>query len=183
MDIQWYTLEELQILQHCRFPSGTTMWLSLTWAVVTWRSCLLEALLFIFANNDWQIQHFNFHREIKDSLKGIWSPWWIERLPGFLNLLTTRNFHQVTELQLNESACKRPLVQTSHKSSWYEGIQGCGIQCENPIFDKEEHTRIHRFVGAFGSLSFVCSLFTVVGLLACCLTIREMDSQSFLQLQ
>lgn len=69
---------------------------------------------------------------------------------------------KVKELQLNESACKRPLVETSHKSSWYEGIQGCGIQCENPIFDKEEHTRIHRFVGAFGSLSFVCSLFTVV---------------------
>lgn len=70
--------------------------------------------------------------------------------------------YQVTELQLNESACKRPLVATKHESSWYEGIEGCGIQCENPIFTTEEHTRIHRFVGAFGSLSFTCSLFTMV---------------------
>ncbi|XP_058943926.2 protein smoothened [Pocillopora verrucosa] len=68
----------------------------------------------------------------------------------------------VTELQLNESACKRPLVATKHESSWYEGIEGCGIQCENPIFTTEEHTRIHRFVGAFGSLSFTCSLFTMI---------------------
>ena len=73
---------------------------------------------------------------------------------------------QITTLQLNESACKRPLVETEHQSSWYEGIEGCGIQCENPIFTTEEHTRIHRFVGAFGSLSFICSLFTMVGYLA-----------------
>lgn len=74
-------------------------------------------------------------------------------------------FLQITTLELNESACQRPLVETEHKSSWYEGIEGCGIQCENPIFDTEEHTRIHRFVGAFGSLSFICSLFTMVKLL------------------
>lgn len=71
-------------------------------------------------------------------------------------------YSQITTLQLNESACKRPLVETDHPSSWYEGIEGCGIQCENPIFTSEEHTRIHRFVGAFGSLSFTCSLFTMV---------------------
>lgn len=68
----------------------------------------------------------------------------------------------ISKLHLNESACKRPLVETNHTSSWYEGIEGCGIQCENPIFTSEEHTRIHRFVGAFGSLSFTCSLFTMI---------------------
>ena len=71
-------------------------------------------------------------------------------------------YFQVKKLELNESACKRPLVETEHNSSWYEGIEGCGIQCENPIFTTVEHTRIHRFVGAFGSLSFICSLFTMV---------------------
>ena len=77
-------------------------------------------------------------------------------------ILPCELYCQITTLQLNESACKRPLVETDHQSSWYEGIEGCGIQCENPIFTSEEHTRIHRFVGAFGSLSFTCSLFTMV---------------------
>lgn len=86
-----------------------------------------------------------------------------EKWPDFLQCTNFQYGNgKVKKLQLNESACKLPLVETAHKSSWYEGIQGCGIQCENPIFDKEEHTRIHRFVGAFGSLSFICSLFTVV---------------------
>ncbi|EDO40119.1 predicted protein [Nematostella vectensis] len=66
------------------------------------------------------------------------------------------------KLHLNESACKAPLVETAYKPSWYEGIEGCGIQCMNPIFSEEEHTRIHRFVAAFGTLTTVCTLFTVV---------------------
>lgn len=81
---------------------------------------------------------------------------------------------QLADLQLNESACTPPLVETNHSSSWYEGIIGCGIQCENPIFDKEEHTRIHRFVGAFGSLSFICSLFTMVSV-----SIAELNNQNY----
>lgn len=94
--------------------------------------------------------------------------WWLQEYDHELCSL------QITTLQLNESACKRPLVETDHQSSWYEGIEGCGIQCENPIFTSEEHTRIHRFVGAFGSLSFTCSLFTMV-----LLSILSLVSNSF----
>ena len=53
-------------------------------------------------------------------------------------------------------------METAHKASWLEGTPGCGIQCRNPIFSKEEHTRIHRFVGGFGALTTLCTLFTIV---------------------
>ena len=53
-------------------------------------------------------------------------------------------------------------MYTEDEKSWYEGIHGCGIQCNNPIFTEEEHDRIHRFIGAFGSLSVLCTAFTVV---------------------
>ena len=63
---------------------------------------------------------------------------------------------------MNKTNCPVPLVNTEDEESWYEGIHGCGIQCENPIFTSEEHGRIRRFIGAFGTLSILCTAFTVV---------------------
>lgn len=79
---------------------------------------------------------------------------------------------QIKRLVLNESSCKPPLVETDHEANWYEGIEGCGIQCKNPIFNREEHTRIHRFVAAFSALTTFCTLFTIVSICDCVVNVR-----------
>lgn len=78
------------------------------------------------------------------------------------NLLASTNSSNSQISAINKENCPPPLVNTDDKKSWFEGIPGCGIQCENPIFTAEEHDRIHRFIGAFGTLSILCTAFTVV---------------------
>lgn len=84
--------------------------------------------------------------------------------PDFLkcDAFPQENCDNFTITKINQTNCPSPLVHTEEESSWFEGIHGCGIQCENPIFTKEEHGRIHRFIGAFGTLSILCTGFTVL---------------------
>ena len=46
----------------------------------------------------------------------------------------------------------------------YGDVEGCGIQCENPLFSEREHDVVHLAVAIAGSLCAACTLFTVVGL-------------------
>ena len=84
--------------------------------------------------------------------------------PDFLKCETfpLEDCDNLTISRNNRTICPLPLVYTEDENSWYEDVQGCGIQCENPIFTKEEHDRIRRFIGAFGTLSILCTAFTVV---------------------
>ena len=58
--------------------------------------------------------------------------------------------------------CEPPLVRTVLPESWYPGVEGCGIPCDNPLFSQDEHKRVHTFVAVFGSICLLCTLFTVV---------------------
>ena len=70
---------------------------------------------------------------------------------------------KLTSLKFNvSSTCERPLVPTDNENSWYEGVDGCGIQCDNPLFTSDEHHRIHVFIAVMGSLCLSSTLFTVV---------------------
>jgi len=60
------------------------------------------------------------------------------------------------------SRCMPPLVATSMVSSWYPNIDGCGLQCRNPMLTDAEHNNAHTFVAIVGSTSLVCTLFAVV---------------------
>lgn len=72
------------------------------------------------------------------------------------------------QVKFNTTAeCKRPLVRTDNSASWWEGLDGCGVQCQNPLFTESEHEQVHVLVAVLGSLCVVSTLFTVVsGLLA-----------------
>lgn len=61
------------------------------------------------------------------------------------------------------SRCNSPLVKTDNVKSWYSEVEGCGVQCQNPLFTEEEHDEVHIFIAVFGSLCLVCTLFTMVG--------------------
>ena len=44
----------------------------------------------------------------------------------------------------------------------YEDVEGCGIQCENPLFMEDEHETVHTAIAVSASVCAVCTLFTVV---------------------
>ncbi|RUS88904.1 hypothetical protein EGW08_003343, partial [Elysia chlorotica] len=58
--------------------------------------------------------------------------------------------------------CEPPLVRTLNPHSWYHGVEGCGMPCDNPLFSKDDHKEAHTFVAVFGSICLICTLFTVM---------------------
>ncbi|GFO12560.1 smoothened [Plakobranchus ocellatus] len=58
--------------------------------------------------------------------------------------------------------CEPPLVRTDNPDSWYAGVEGCGVPCNNPLFSEEQHKEVHTFIAVFGSVCLVCTLFTVL---------------------
>ncbi|XP_022199353.2 protein smoothened [Nilaparvata lugens] len=87
--------------------------------------------------------------------------------PLFLQCDNTTKFpsgckNDVRELRFNTSGkCKAPMVQTDYPSSFYDGMEGCGVQCDNPLFTPDERYQIHRFVASTATISFIFNLFTV----------------------
>lgn len=54
------------------------------------------------------------------------------------------------------------MVRTDNPKSWYEDVEGCGIQCENPLYTEAEHQDMHAYIAAFGAVTGLCTLFTLV---------------------
>lgn len=66
-------------------------------------------------------------------------------------------------IKFNSSGqCEAPLVRTDNPKSWYEDVEGCGIQCQNPLFTEAEHQDMHSYIAAFGAVTGLCTLFTLV---------------------
>ncbi|XP_072257996.1 protein smoothened [Pyxicephalus adspersus] len=91
--------------------------------------------------------------------------------PDFLKCTTDRfpdgctNEWQV--LKFNSSGqCEAPLVRTDNPKSWYEDVEGCGIQCENPLFTQKEHREMHVYIAIFSSVTIFCTFFTLATFLS-----------------
>lgn len=66
-------------------------------------------------------------------------------------------------IKFNSSGqCEAPLVRTDNPKSWYEDVEGCGVQCQNPLFTQAEHQDMHSYIAAFGAVTGLCTLFTLV---------------------
>lgn len=71
--------------------------------------------------------------------------------------------NEVQNIKFNSSGqCEAPLVRTDNPKSWYEDVEGCGIQCQNPLFTEAEHQDMHRYIAVFGAITGLCTLFTLV---------------------
>ncbi|XP_068128728.1 protein smoothened [Hyperolius riggenbachi] len=86
--------------------------------------------------------------------------------PDFLKCTTDRFPegcpNEVQNLKFNSSGtCETPLVRTDNSKSWYEDVEGCGIQCENPLFTKTEHREMHVYIAVFSSVTIFCTFFTL----------------------
>uniref|UniRef100_A0A8C6WX70 Protein smoothened n=1 Tax=Neogobius melanostomus TaxID=47308 RepID=A0A8C6WX70_9GOBI len=96
----------------------------------------------------------------------------VDRERGWPNFLTCDKFpvgcsNEVQKLKFNTSGqCEAPLVKTDIQSSWYKDVEGCGIQCDNPLFTEEEHSDMHRYIAYFGSVTLLCTFFTLATFLA-----------------
>uniref|UniRef100_UPI00398F703B protein smoothened n=1 Tax=Pristiophorus japonicus TaxID=55135 RepID=UPI00398F703B len=84
----------------------------------------------------------------------------IDRFPeGCLN--------EVQNIKFNSSGrCESPLVRTENPKSWYEDVEGCGIQCQNPLFTDSEHDAMHIYIAIFGSITILCTFFTLATFVA-----------------
>lgn len=55
-------------------------------------------------------------------------------------------------------------MKTDIQASWYKDVEGCGIQCHNPLFTEEEHSDMHAYIAYFGSITLLCTFFTLVSI-------------------
>ncbi|XP_029471308.1 smoothened homolog isoform X2 [Rhinatrema bivittatum] len=87
--------------------------------------------------------------------------------PDFLKCTTDRFpegcLNEVQNIKFNSSGrCEAPLVRTDNPKSWYEDVEGCGIQCQNPLFTETEHREMHVYIASFSSVTVLCTFFTLV---------------------
>lgn len=69
----------------------------------------------------------------------------------------------MSELKFNTtSQCMPPLVRAEQESSYYEGIEGCGVQCHDPFFSDEERKEIGNYVLLGSVAAFLANSFAVV---------------------
>ncbi|XP_020783065.2 smoothened homolog [Boleophthalmus pectinirostris] len=96
----------------------------------------------------------------------------VDQERGWPTFLTCDKFptgcsNEVQKLKFNTSGqCEAPLVKTDIQSSWYKDVEGCGIQCDNPLFTEEEHSDMHRYIACFGTVTLLCTFFTLATFLA-----------------
>ncbi|XP_013888917.1 protein smoothened [Austrofundulus limnaeus] len=96
----------------------------------------------------------------------------VDRERGWPDFLKCDKFpvgcsNEVTKLKFNISGqCEAPLVKTDIQSSWYKDVEGCGIQCDNPLFTEEEHNDMHAYIAYFGTITLLCTFFTLATFLA-----------------
>ncbi|XP_069485680.1 protein smoothened [Ambystoma mexicanum] len=93
----------------------------------------------------------------------------VERERGWPDFLKCSNpsfpegcMNEVQNIKFNSSGqCEPPLVRTDNPKSWYEDVEGCGIQCQNPLFTEREHREMHGYIAAFSSVTVFCTFFTL----------------------
>ena len=70
--------------------------------------------------------------------------------------------NKVRELKFNSSGqCMRPLVAADSPANYYQGIDGCGVQCKDPMYTDDEHQQIQKLIAWGGVLCMICNLFTI----------------------
>lgn len=58
--------------------------------------------------------------------------------------------------------CSPPLVSTEDEDIWYPGIEGCALQCQNPIYTGEQHRKVRSFISQGAGIGFAMTLFSVL---------------------
>ncbi|KZS02918.1 Smoothened protein [Daphnia magna] len=87
--------------------------------------------------------------------------------PDFMRCEDTEKFpsgckNEVRELKFNITPkCQSPLVETDNSLAYVEGVDGCGLPCNSPLFTKEEHEQVQRFTQTLVAMCLTTNLFAV----------------------
>lgn len=87
--------------------------------------------------------------------------------PEFLKcnetLFPSRCNNDVRDMKFNATGqCLAPLVATDLSASYYQDIEGCGVQCRDPLYTDDEHRQIHKLIGWGATLCFFSNFFVVI---------------------
>lgn len=70
--------------------------------------------------------------------------------------------NDVREMKFNGvGQCMPPLVQAESSANYYKDIEGCGVQCKNPLYTDDEHKSIHQMVGWGIAVCAICNIFVI----------------------
>ena len=72
--------------------------------------------------------------------------------------------NEVRELKFNNITpkCQSPLVETDNSQAFVDGVDGCGLPCNSPLFSHEEHEQVQRFTQTLAAMCLTTNLFAVV---------------------
>lgn len=88
--------------------------------------------------------------------------------PNFAKCDNTKLFprlckNDIRELKFNITGkCLKPLVPTDNALSIFDGVEGCGTECYDPLYTSDEHNQIHSFIVWAAGICCSFNLFTVV---------------------
>ncbi|XP_055381678.1 protein smoothened [Condylostylus longicornis] len=87
--------------------------------------------------------------------------------PEFLKcnetLFPSKCNNDAREMKFNVTGnCLKPLVPTESSTSHFHGIEGCGIQCKDPLYTEDEHRQIHKLIAWGASICLLCNLFVII---------------------
>ncbi|XP_015173735.1 PREDICTED: protein smoothened isoform X1 [Polistes dominula] len=88
--------------------------------------------------------------------------------PSFIKCENTKLFpksckNDIRELKFNTSGkCLKPLIPTDNMLAIFDGVDGCGTQCNDPFFTSDEQKQIHSFIAWAAGICCAFNFFTVV---------------------
>lgn len=87
--------------------------------------------------------------------------------PKFINCNNKKLFphceNDLRELKFNTtSKCISPLVPTDNALAIFEGVEGCGTPCNDPLYTHDEQKQIQSFIAWAASICITFNAFTVV---------------------
>lgn len=91
--------------------------------------------------------------------------------PSFAKCDNTKLFPRLCkndfrELKFNITGkCLKPLVPTDNALAIFDGVEGCGTECYDPLYTSDEHNQIHSFIIWAAGICCSFNLFTVVSVL------------------
>ncbi|ODN01519.1 Smoothened [Orchesella cincta] len=68
----------------------------------------------------------------------------------------------ISELRFNKSgSCMEPMKEVESNFNYYEGFEGCALNCSNPLYSKEEHETVSRLIKYLGILTLCANGFVL----------------------
>ncbi|XP_055613172.1 protein smoothened [Uranotaenia lowii] len=66
------------------------------------------------------------------------------------------------EMKFNATGqCLKPLVAADSPANYYKDIEGCGVQCKDPLYTDHEHRQIHKLIAWGAGVCLTFNLFTI----------------------